>query len=146
MPIRYAVAMDGALVVELWYGDITLDELYEHREQQAGDLSIVNGARVLADIRRASFQGISENQMAAFARSYRATEDRPQARSLAFVATDGFSKAQAYEKASRTFLRNVVVFTSFSTACKWLGMDAALVLNSIEELQPKNEDGSAVQS
>lgn len=137
MPIIYTVAMDGALVVEVWFGAVTVDDLYDHREQQAGDSSIVNGARVLADIRHASFQNISEEQMAAFARSYRATESKPAARTLAFVATAGFSKAQAYEKASRTFLRNVVVFTSLSTACKWLGVEAGTVASAIEAARPK---------
>ena len=74
MPIDYAVALDGALVVEVWHGAINVDDLYDHREQQAQDPSIVNGARILADIRLATFRNISQGQMAAFARSYRATE------------------------------------------------------------------------
>jgi hypothetical protein len=146
MPIDYVVAMDGALVVEVWHGDITVDELYGHRKEQAADRAIVNGARVLADIRRASFEGITENQMAAFAESYRATEAAPRARTLAFVATDGFSKARAYEKASRTFLRNVVVFTSLSTACKWLGIDVAIVADAIEAFRSRNGNRMAGQS
>ena len=132
MPIDYAVALDGALVVEVWRGAINIDDLYDHREQQAQDPSIVNGARVLADIRLASFRNVSQSQMAAFARSYRATESQASSRALAFVAAEGFAKAQAYEKASRSFLRNVVVFTSLPTACRWLGVDVGLALRAID--------------
>lgn len=145
MPIDYVVAMDGALVVEVWHGDITVDELYGHRKEQAADRLIVDGARILADIRRASFEGITENHMAAFAETYRATEATPRARTLAFVATDGFSMARTYEKASRTFLRNVVVFTSLATACKWLGIDVAIAANAIEAFRPESGSRNADQ-
>ena len=136
MPIDYKVALNGALVVEVWHGSISVDDLYDHREQQAQDPSIINGARILADIRLASFHNISQSQIEAFARSYRATESVPSSRSLAFIASNGFSKAQAYEKASRSFLRNVVVFTSLPTACKWLGIDVGLASRTISGILP----------
>ncbi len=143
MPIDYKVALDGALVVEVWHGAITVDDLYDHREQQAQDPSIVNGARVLADIRLASFRSISKSQMEAFARTYRATESQPSSRALAFVASAGFSTAQAYEKASRGFLRNVVVFTSLPTACRWLGIDVGLASRTIDEIRPGKKNHSS---
>lgn len=135
MPIVYAVEMDGALVIEAWTGAITVDDLYAHRSQQAVDPAIVGGARVLADARTASFRDISDAEMAQFARAYSLTEKRMISRATAFVAGGGFAKARVYEKASRSFLRNVVVFTNLATACKWLGIDAGLVTHTIETLR-----------
>ena len=49
MPVEYVVLNQGALVLELWTGIISHDELLTHEERHLNDSSIARGASVLAD-------------------------------------------------------------------------------------------------
>jgi hypothetical protein len=49
MPVEYVVLNQGTLILELWAGIISHDELLAHERRHLRDSSIACGASVLAD-------------------------------------------------------------------------------------------------
>jgi hypothetical protein len=60
MPVEYVVLNQGALVVELWMGTISHDELLAHERQHLSDSSIARGASVLVHAVNALFETKTE--------------------------------------------------------------------------------------
>ena len=60
MSVTYVVLNQGSLVLELWTGVVSHDEVLTHVRQHLSDASIVRGASVLVDATGASFETTTE--------------------------------------------------------------------------------------
>lgn len=139
MPIGYKIAHGGRLLVEVWSGPITREDLMSHHERYLNDAGIVPGRAEFVDITRASGPRIGEEEIEQFVDGYRAHSAKMINTNIAIVASGaGFDQALMYERMSTPHLITVVVFNEINTACTWLGADErevrALVRDVLAEM------------
>lgn len=135
MPIRYDVAHDGKLVVEVWTGEITRADLIAHQTTSLADPAIVPGRVELVDITRATGPGIGEREIKEFTDFYRSHPDKAQGTRIGVVASgEGFNQARIFERLTVPHLITVVVFNEIDTACTWLGVDEGEIRRIIDSI------------
>lgn len=123
MPCKYVITMDGKIVVERWEGTVTLDELIAHKQQQALNPSIKEGAAVLSDCTRATFQ-ISPDAIGKLSAIDNDPNTKKKITRYAFlVNNDTYDRAQQFSNQVNRDGKSVIIFNSLDVACKWLGID-----------------------
>ena len=123
MPCKYVIAMDGNVVVELWTGTVTFDELMAHKKQLICDSAINAGASVLSDCTRAVF-AISPDAISELSEMENDPHNRPRIRRYAFlVRNDVYDRAQQFAHRVDKYGKSVIIFNSLEVACTWLGID-----------------------
>ena len=123
MPCKYAIAMDGMVVVELWTGTVTGDELMAHKKQQVCDPSIKADASVLSDCTRAVFK-ISPEAINELSEMDNDANNKPKIRRYAFlVNNDAYDRARQFSDRVNKVGKSVIIFNSLEVACTWLGID-----------------------
>ena len=124
MPIEYQVLEDGNLVLTVFSGHITADELIEHTRDFVGDTRIQPGHRELADFRQARTTDISSRQMDTAVNMELNAERLMDARLALFAPEDiQYGMCRMYlALADDTPRAEVRIFRDVEQARKWLGI------------------------
>jgi len=123
MPCKYALAMDGNVVIERWTGTITYDELMTHKTQQLGDPSIKANASVLSDCTRAVIE-IPLGAIDQLSEIDNHADRSSKISRYAFLLNpDVYDRAQRFADRVSQSGKRVLIFNRLDAACKWLGLD-----------------------
>ena len=124
MPCSYRVVGNGSLVIERWSGAVTHEELIAHKRQLALEPSIRKGAAVLTDCRAAAF-ATPVNMLHEVAAVDGDPANHTRIGRYAFLVEEpAYERAQLFASQVSRYGVTVIVFTSLSVACQWLGVDA----------------------
>jgi len=134
MPVEYVVLNQGALVLELWTGTISHDELLAHERRHLSDSSIARGASVLVDAASASFETTPEEVHELTDLYRRSGEKLRVGKSAILVNESAYDRARLYEKQATDLGVRVILFNSLDVACTWLGIDVTTVHKELEKL------------
>ena len=135
MPVEYVVLNQGALVVELWTGTISHDEVLAHERRHLSDSSIARGASVLVDANNASFETTPEAVHEVIDLYRRSGENLRVGKSALLVNRLAYDRAQLYERQASDCGVTVILFNSLNIACTWLGIDVMMVRKELEKLR-----------
>ncbi|THJ25134.1 MAG: hypothetical protein CAF45_002075 [Nitrospira sp. CG24E] len=135
MPVKYVVLNRGALVLELWTGTISHDEVLAHERRHLSDPSIAPGASVLVDATSASFETESE-MVHEVTDLYRRSAGRLRVGKVAlFVNESVYDRARLYVSQSSDFGVRAILFNSLDVAGTWLGIDVARAREELEKFR-----------
>lgn len=135
MPVTYVVLNQGSLVLELWTGVVSHDEVLTHERQHLSDASIARGASVLVDATGASFETTTEAVHEVTDLYRRAIEKLRVGKAALLVNESTHDRARAYEKQATDLGMRVILFNSLDVACAWLGVDVARAGDAFEQLR-----------
>lgn len=144
MPVKYVVLNQGSLVLELWAGAISHDEILTHERQHLSDASIARGASVLVDATGASFETAAEAVHEVTDLYRRSIEKLRVGKAALLVNESSYDRARAYEKQSMDLGMRVILFNSLDVACAWLGADVARTREAFEQLRSCIAEAGAV--
>ena len=134
MPCSYVIARDGAVVLELWTGTVSLTELAGHKTHLAHEPDLKPGASVLSDCRRAKFE-FSPDAIGDLANMENdPASDARIARYAFLVPDEAYAMARQFADKVEDFGKTVIVFNSLDVAATWLGMDVSEVIALLESL------------
>ena len=134
MPVEYVVLNQGALVLELWTGTISHDEVLAHERRHLSDSSIARGASVLVDAASASFETMPEAVHEVTDLYRRSGEKLRVGKSAVLVNESAYDRARLYERQATDLGVRVILFNSLDIACAWLGIDVTTVCKELEKL------------
>ena len=130
MPVKYVVLNRGTLVLELWTGTISHDELLGHERRLLSDSSIAQHA-VLADAIDASFETTPE-AVHELTDLYRQSAENVKVRKAALLINESaYERARLYENLGV----RMILFNTLEVACVWLGIDVAAARKELEQLR-----------
>ena len=135
MPVEYVVLNQGALVVELWMGTISHDEVLAHERRHLSDSSITRGASVLVNAASASFETMPEAVHEVTDLYRRSGEKLRVGKSAVLVNESAYDRARLYERQATDLGVRVILFNSLDVACTWLGIDVTTVRKELEKLR-----------
>ncbi len=134
MPCNYVIARDGAVVLELWTGTVSLTELTGHKTHLANEVDLRPGASVLSDCRRAEFEFSPEAIGDLANMENDPASDARIARYAFLVPDEVYAMARQFADKVEGFGKTVIVFNSLDVAATWLGMELSEVLALQERL------------
>jgi hypothetical protein len=141
MPNNYAVLNDGSVVVELWTGKVTHDELLAHERLHLSDPSVKAGASVLVDAERAHF-GTTIEEIKEITDLYGQIIGKLRVGRMALLVNkDTYERALVFLKAVEGYGVKVIVFNSPDIACTWLGLDVNVARTQLQALQAQSAQG-----
>jgi hypothetical protein len=135
MPVEYVVLNQGALVVELWMGTISHEEVLAHERRHLSDSSIAHGASVLVDANNASFETTPEAVHEVIDLYRRSGEKLRVGKSALLVNRQAYDRARLYERQATDLGVRVILFNSLNVACTWLGVDVTTVHKELKKLR-----------
>ena len=135
MPVEYVVLNQGALVLELWTGTISHDEVLAHERRHLSDSSITGGASVLVDATSTSFETTPEAVHEVTDLYRRSGEKLRVGKSAVLVNESAYDRARLYERQATDFGVRVILFNSLDVACLWLGIDFTTVCRELKKLR-----------
>lgn len=135
MPVEYVVLNQGALVLELWTGTISHDEVLAHERRHLSDSSITRGASVLADATSATFETTPELVHEVTDLYRRPGKKLRVGKSAVLVTESAYDRARVYEKQATDLGVQVILFNSLNVACAWLGIDVTTVCKELAKLR-----------
>jgi hypothetical protein len=135
MPVEYVVLDKGALVLELWTGAISHDEVLAHERRHLSDPLIAFGASVLVDATSASFE--TEPEMVREVTDlYRCSAGRLRVGKVALLVNEsGYDRVRLYVSQSSDFGVRAILFNSLNVACTWLGIDVARAREELKKFR-----------
>jgi hypothetical protein len=135
MPVEYVVLNQGTMVVELWTGTISHDEVLAHERRHLSDSSIARGACVLVDAINASFETTPEAVHEVTDLYRRFGEKLRVGKSAVLVNESAYDRARLYERQAADIGIPVILFNSLDVACVWLGIDVTTASTEIKKLR-----------
>jgi hypothetical protein len=135
MPVEYVVLNQGALVLELWTGTISHDEVLAHERRHLSDSSIARGASVLVDATSASFETTPEAVHEVTDLYRRSGEKLRVGKSAVLVNESAYDRARLYERQAADLGVRVILFNSLDVACMWLGTDVTMAYTELKKLR-----------
>jgi hypothetical protein len=133
MSIAYRIKEPG-IVLEVWVGKITKEELFEHERQHLTDPHFPPAPRVIVDMTGASLDSaITQAEIQEFVDLYRHHRDKKAGTKIAIVAGKDFDKASLYAQLAEQWQVKAIVFTTFTPACAWLGVNETEVREWMEQ-------------
>ena len=135
MPVTYVVLNQGSLVLELWMGAISHEEVLTHERQHLSDASIARGASVLIDATGASFETSMEAVHEVTDLYRRSIEKLRVGKVSLLVNASTYDRAQVYEKQATDLGMRVILFNSLDVASAWLGVDVTRAREAFEKLR-----------
>ncbi|MDO8356062.1 MAG: hypothetical protein Q7U76_06700 [Nitrospirota bacterium] len=135
MPVKYVVLNQGSLVLELWTGAVSHDEVLAHVRQHLSDASIAHGASVLVDATGASFETSTEAVHEVTDLYRRSIEKLRVGKAALLVNELTYDRARVYEKQSIDLGMRVILFNSLDVASAWLGVDVTRAREAFEKLR-----------
>jgi hypothetical protein len=141
MSNNYAVLNDGSVVVELWTGQVTHDELLAHERLHLSDPVVKAGASVLVDAERAHF-GTTIEEIKEVADLYGQIIGKLKVGRMALLVNkETYERALVFLKEVEGYGVKVIVFNSPDIACTWLGLDVNVVRTLLQALQAQSAQG-----
>jgi hypothetical protein len=135
MPCKYAIAMDGQLVVEQWSGTLTYDELVAHKTQLSRDPSMQAAASVLTDCRGCEIQ-ISPETIDKLSQIDNDPESNSRVGRYAFLVNrDVYERVQRFSNQIARSGKSALIFNRLEAACQWLGIEPTHVRELIGRSQ-----------
>jgi len=135
MPCKYAIAMDGQLVVEQWSGTLTYDELVAHKTRLSRDPSMRADASVLTDCRGCEIQ-ISPETIDKLSEIDNDPEGNSRVGRYAFLVNrDVYERVQRFSNQIARSGKRALIFNHLDAACQWVGIDPAKVRELIDSIQ-----------
>jgi hypothetical protein len=135
MSNAYRILTSG-LLVEVFVGKITKEELFEHERRLSQDPKLPSAPHVLVDLTRASLEPtIDEKELQEFVGLYQLHRDKIAGARVAIVAGKEFEKASRYGRLAGREKINVIVFITINTACVWLGVNELEVREWVKRTQ-----------
>jgi len=135
MPVAYVVLDQGTLVLELWVGAISHDEVLAHERRHLSDSSVIPGASVLVDAISASFETMPEMVQEVTDLYRRPVETLKVGKVALLVSASAYDHVQLYEKQASESGVRVIMFNSLDVACTWLGIDGTRARQEFEKLR-----------
>lgn len=135
MPVKYVVLNQGTMVVELWTGTISHDEVLAHERRHLSDSSIARGASVLVDATSASFETTPEAVHEVTDLYRRFGEKLRVGSSAILVNASAYDRARLYERQATDLGVRVILFNSLDVACVWLGIDVTVASTELKKLR-----------
>jgi hypothetical protein len=136
MAINYLCKPQLRLAVVVWDGVITLEDWRAHLHRMLSDPEYAPMQSQLTDLRFSSISGkISDIKIQDMINSMAALRRNISLKKLAMVAGSEWNKPRLAALALKPFFVNSIVFNDLSTACVWLGVDAAEVGRDIQDLR-----------
>jgi hypothetical protein len=135
MSVKYVVLNEGSLVLELWLGIVTHDEVRAHERQHLSDVSIARGASVLVDATGATFETEREAGHEVTDRYRHSVEKLRVGKCALLVKASAYDRARVYEKYATDLGLRVILFNALNVACAWLGVTATVVCEEFEKLR-----------
>lgn len=146
MPNAYVVLQQGRMVIEKWVGTISHEELISHEADQLNDASIKSGAVCLTDARDAAFLSPPERIHEMFEPQINSEYSAKLSKVALLVSDNSYEKAKVYEKTAEKYNINVIIFSNFDVACRWIGIDPPHAKEQIKDLCSEIERSSASNS
>jgi hypothetical protein len=135
MSNAYRILKSG-LIVEVFVGRITEEELFEHQRRLLADPKFPPAPHVFVDLTRASLEAsIEDKVLQQFVDGYRPHRNKTEGARVAIVAGKDFEKASLYGRLADREKINVIVFTTINTACVWLGVNEPEIRKEIKRIQ-----------
>lgn len=123
MASEFGVFNQGSVILEYWYGNITLEEMLQHEVVQSQDTLIHNQSILVADCRDAVFE-LSENDLEQLSQAVlERTRDVPHKVAL-IINPDTWDLASDYSQRMWPFNKEVMAFHSLDSASIWLDLDS----------------------
>lgn len=136
MGIKYRMDRKGNLIVNLWQGEVTAEEWLAHLQAMTAEPDWPEITRMLCDLRLVTdISTIGDPEIGRAVEILRAAPGDLRAKKCAIPASTAFQVATAYQQAISPFEPSVVVFTSFETACVYLGAEPGGVREIIDQLR-----------
>ena len=135
MPVTYIVLNQGSLVLELWTGMVSHEEILTHVRQHLSNASIARGASVLIDATGASFETATEAIHEVTDLYRRSIEKLRVGKVSLLVNASTYDRAQVYEKQATDLGLRVILFNSLDVASAWLGVDVTRAREAFEKLR-----------
>ena len=135
MPDTYVVLNQGSLVLELWAGGVSHEEVLTHERQHLSDASIARGASVLVDATGASFETTTESVHEVTDLYRRSIEKLRVGKAALLVNEATYDRARVYEKQSIDHGLRVILFNSLDVASAWVGVDVTKAREALERLR-----------
>ncbi len=135
MPVKYVVLNQGTMVVELWTGTISHEEVLAHERRHLSDSSIARGASVLVDATSASFETTPEAVHEVTDLYRRSGEKLRVGNSAVLVNASAYDRARLYERQATDLGVRVILFNSLDVACVWLGIDVTAASTELKKLR-----------
>ena len=135
MPVKYVVLNQGSLVLELWTGVVSHEEVLTHERQHLSDASIVPGASVLVDATGASFETSMEAVHEVTDLYRRSIEKLRVGKAALLVNESTCDRARVYEKQATDLGLRVILFNSLDVASAWVGVDVTRAGEAFEKLR-----------
>ena len=132
-PVRYVVMEGGKLVLEIWSGDVSREDVESHSRAHLADARIADGAAALVDARSANF-GVSPHDVQAVVDGlYARRQGRMKIGKCALLVNERtYDAARVYERSAAKYGVNVIIFNALDVACEWLGVDRTAVMQQVD--------------
>ena len=135
MPVTYVVLNQGSLVLELWTGMVSHEEVLTHERQHLSDASIAHGASVLVYATGASIK-TTTGSVHEVTDLYRRSIEKLRVGKAALLVNElTYDLARVYEKQSIDLGLRVILFNSLDVACTWVGVDDTRAREAFEQLR-----------
>jgi len=127
--------LNSGLLIEVFVGRITKEELFEHERRLLQDPEFPTAPNVVVDLTRASLDpAIDEKELQEFVNLYQHHRDKTAGARVAILAGKDFERASLYGRLAEREKINVIVFNTISTATVWLGVKEAEVRGVLERI------------
>ena len=137
MSIVYRIDQEKGLTLVLWEGVVTADEFLAHVRRLCSDADWPPPKRLhLSHLRFTSLDASMDDAIidkaAHLYGTHLATGENMK---VAIVASEAFKKAVAFERVLLRYGASVVVFNFLENACTWLGIAAAEIERTLQQLR-----------
>ena len=135
MPCTYTVTRDGQIVIEVWEGTITLNELIAHKQKILRDPLIGDRVSILSDCTQARFE-IALDAVSKLSEMEGGSDSRSKVSGYAFLlSSDLYERARLFSEQVQSHGKSVIIFNLVETAATRLGMDAAEIRAIIDGMR-----------
>jgi hypothetical protein len=135
MPIAYRCDPRHGIIVSVWDGDVTFDELRDLIRRQLADPDWPGGRLGLTDARTArGVSAITDDEICEIAAMYRTQQAKISGVRYARVG-QGTQGVLKFQKAMGPSGPATLVFDDLDDACEWLGIDVADVQPMLDDLR-----------
>ncbi len=137
MPIASRCEPDLRLVVDVYHGDVTVQDMRDHVSALLEDASWQTTTRSLSDMTAARLMQFSDDERATMLSLFRARPLRLTGRQIAIVAgaTSASTARDLERRAIDSLGARAIVFNDLTTACIWLGVDETKINSTLDQLR-----------
>ena len=136
MGIRYRADSEKQIIFVVWDGVVTADVWFEHIERLIADPLWPSIFAMLVDLRTVTDISSIEEAEIEHAVALFSTVPIPLSKKrVGVVASGAFWKSHRFRHLISRFGASIIVFNDLSTACLYLGINAAEALKALQQLR-----------